>query len=110
VPLAVAHELYEDAVGRKDVRVNDDRKRPPPTGACVTWYTSDGVRVSPTKHEAGISVPPGTGPVRFHDRPSEIASGFVLLYAIDTEAGLQLFETVLRKHGIDRTPPPSWWT
>jgi hypothetical protein len=110
VPLAVAHELYEDALGRRDVRVNDDLKRPPPAGPCVAWYTSDGKRVLPTPHEAGILVQPGPGPVRFHDRPSDIASGFVLLYAIDTEAGLQLFEAVLRKHGIDRTSPPSWWT
>ena len=110
VPLAVAHELYEDVVGRRDVRVNDDRKRPPPTGSCVTWYTSDGVRVLPTQDEARSPVHTGPGPVRYHDRPSEIASGFVLLYMIDTEAGLRLFEAVLRKHGIDQTPPPSWWT
>src|SRR5262249_24565916 len=66
VPLAVAHELYEDAVGRRDVRVNDDHKRPPPTGTCIVWYTSDGVRVLPTQHDAGAQA--HTGPVRYHDR------------------------------------------
>jgi len=109
VPLAVAHELYEDAVGRRDVRVNDDLKRPPPTGSCVAWYTSDGARILPTQQEAGVEAHTGPAPVRYHDRPSEIASGFVLRYAIDTEVGLQRFEAVLRKHGIDGTLPPSWW-
>jgi hypothetical protein len=107
VPLAVAHELYEDVVGRRDVRVDNDLTRPPPTEKHVTWYTMDGVRVLPTKEAR--TVPVNLGAVIYHDRPAEIASGFVSLYAIESEAGLQLFEAVLRKHGIDRAPPPSWW-
>jgi hypothetical protein len=107
VPLPVAHELYEDAVGRRDLRVNDDPTSPPPSGEHVRWHTADGAWVLPTKEETVYRRT--VEPIVFHDHPAGIAYGFVIAYGIDSEAGLHLFETVLRKHGVDRAPPPSWW-
>ena len=50
------------------------------------------------------------GPIVFHDRPTEIgATAYVELYHVHGDDALALFESVLRKHDVDRALRPIWW-
>jgi len=117
-PLAIAHELYEDVVGRTDVRVAGHCACPPPEEPWVKWYTTKGERVVETKQQAEYEAMlgrhpdwfPSAKPIFWHDDPIAIgAIAYVNSYHIDTEVGLRLFCDVIRKHGLDKTQRPSWW-
>lgn len=118
VPLAVAHELYEHPLGRRAIRVNGAWCCPPPQDHEVAWYTSEGARVWSSHEEAAMKrMPPWItepwhrlGPIVFHDRPTEIgATAYVELYHLHGDDALALFESVLRKHGVDQASRPPWW-
>lgn len=118
IPLAVALELYEHPIGRRFVRVVGVGVGAAPHGIQVAWYTSDGARVYPTAQEAGYRRALETcaeastmlGPIVFHDRPTTIgASGYINRYHIDSEDGLQMFVSTLRRHSIDQAARPVWW-
>jgi hypothetical protein len=116
VPLAVALELYDHPIGRRFVRVGGIGGAP--EGAQIAWYTSDGAGVHPTaqaaKYRSARDRWPEAfaawGPILFHDDPAEIgAYGYIDRYHIDSEAGLQIFASTLRQHGIDQALRPLWW-
>lgn len=100
MPLEVAKELYEDPVGRKDVRVAGHCGCPSPDEPWIEWYDSEGRRIFPLskKHkdfsheEAGYQV--------FFKDPSKVGKGYIPLYHIDTEEGLRLFTDAIRKHQL----------
>lgn len=71
VPLSVAQEMYDDPVGREDVRVDGHCGCPAPEGVA---FESDLVRL--TKRAV------------------------VELYHIDSEIGLRLFVDTIRKYGL----------
>lgn len=120
VPLDVALELYEDPVGRRDVRVNGDCTCPPPEYPRVTYIGEDGrpVRVpqasdreSFARYDRGESselMSQAVEKVRreniFVDTDDEMRArsvdAYVDLYHIDTQEGLNLFVTTLRRSGV----------
>lgn len=120
VPLPVAQELYENPVGRKDVRVNGDCTCPSPEYPRVTYIGEEGraVRVpgetdreSFARYDRGESselmaqvVEKVRRENRFVDTNEEMKSrsvdAYVDLYHIDTQEGLNLFVTTLRRHGV----------
>lgn len=73
VPLAVAQELYANEIGKKDVRVVGHCGRPPPEDWLGGYHI---------QHD-------------WPERPNSIP-----FYHIDSQAGLELFTAMLRKHGL----------
>ena len=123
LPLAIAHELYEDPVGRTDVRVDGHCGQPPPEAPWVKWYLPDGKQVLPMEQKAEWEkyrtsesefmrklVADNAHKYAWHDDPASIgAVAFINCYHIDSEVGLRLFCDTVRKHGLDKTSRPSWW-
>ena len=118
VPLAVARELYDHPVGRIHVRVDGNGMSPAPVGKHVRWYTSEGLRVLPSEEDPSRqSMSPVLQEawdryrhrVAFHDQPEVVATACIETYHIDHDDALALFESVLRKHGVDARSRPTWW-
>lgn len=118
VPLAVADELYEHPLGRSAVRVDGDCTCPAPRENRIAWYTPDGRRVY--RFESALNQVPMSPLMAqiyeeyrsllvFHDQPEQIATPYVELYHIDGDEALALFDSVLRKHSVDRAVRPPWW-
>lgn len=110
VPLAVAQELYENEIGKKDVRVVGHCGCPPPE-EWAQWITPDGRVVRPSSEEAEFSALKREYPsiyadedYIFSDDPTSIgAEQFVTSYHIDSEDGLRLFADALRAHNLVTT-------
>jgi hypothetical protein len=116
VPLAVAVEIYEHPIGRRFVRVGGIGG--PPEGTQIAWFTRDGAGIHPTgqaaKYQSARSRWPeafaGWGPIVFHDDPAAIgAAGYIDRYHIDSEDGLQIFASMLRRYSLDQAVRPPWW-
>ncbi len=110
VPMAVARELYDDPVGKTDVRVNGSCACPPPIEAQTTLIASDGRTVidAAERDEFDRLFPESTRTELakqyiFSDDPSAAgAQEFIKVYHIDTEVGLRLFADTIKKHGLAR--------
>lgn len=109
MPLEIAKKLFQDPVGREDIRVAGHCGCPAPESPFITWRTPDGRMVAPVKEEAsfnGLIAKGHLGPKEkakfiFSDNPTSVgASAFVTSYHIDTEVGLRLFADTIRKHGL----------
>lgn len=107
LPLEVALRLYDDPVGRSDIRVTGHCACPPPEDPWITWRTPDGREVVPSDQEEGLATLASKGLISdryldqfvFTDDRSE-AIGTIDLYHIDTEVGLRLFvDTIKETHG-----------
>jgi hypothetical protein len=101
VPLDVAIQLYEDPVGRTDIRVAGHCGCPPPE-SWAQWYMSTGEIVLSLKEKTQIEgfpiIAKDIGPVVFSDDPKSLgASAFVESYHIDTEIGLRVFADSIRR-------------
>lgn len=110
VPLSIARALYDDPIGRMDVRVSGHCMCPPPEFPWVEHLDADGKHLRPTTNR-DRDVPPGgwdsptltpiltkiEATTRWVDDPeAEASSSFVDLYHIDSVAGLRLFADALR--------------
>ena len=113
VPLDVAREIYEDPVGRTDVRSGGDCAcRPPETWA--TYYDADGLILESDPDgkeeftyrsliERGHLTAEGLSRIHFvPDKRIGYARAVVDCYHIDSEVGLRLFVDTLRAHGLER--------
>lgn len=102
VPLDVARRLYADPVGAMDVRVAGHCACPAPD-EWATWFDGEEeVVIDPEgKQEAEVRsfmerrVFPDTALPRFAKSTDGLA-GFVMLYHIDSAAGLRLFADAMR--------------
>lgn len=109
IPLAVAQRLYADPVGRTDVRVAGHAAAPPPEYPWVDFYR-DGKRLHPKESEREVleiearnDAPPRLREIAaelrrttaYVDDPS-LGDGFVHLYHIDSQEGLNVFVSLLR--------------
>jgi hypothetical protein len=104
VPLPVAQELYNNPVGKTDIRVTGHCGCPPPD-EWVTYIDDKGRILCPTSEK-----PHGNGPlsksilartdIRFVEDPSAEGKGFIQLYHIDSELGLRIFADTLKKHNL----------
>lgn len=115
VPIKVAQELYEDPIGRKDVRVVGHCACPSPE-EWVEHYDANGMRLSPKSQEKEIldvENNPNSSElmmglaksvrerVRFVDNPEKEAyKSIIPSYHIDTQEGLNFFINTLIKHGL----------
>lgn len=106
VPIETAEELYNDPVGRTDVRVAGHAAAPPPL-EWSDWITADGRIVYPAYREAAhvafLERNPDVTPSNdlFSDDPEELgAKRFVTTYHIDTEVGLRVFSDILRARSL----------
>lgn len=110
VPIDVAHALYEDPLGRDDVRVAGHCGCPPPTDPWLTYLDVDGrelLILGDPKHDIMSGDSEIVGRVNaemkakyrwVEDRAA--AAGrrvFVDLYHIDSVAGLRLFADSVRR-------------
>lgn len=109
MPLKIAQELYNDPVGKTDIRVCGDCSCPAPEGVFITWRDKDGkVLLSTIQREALLITCGENNPIvkkvleeyRFVDDPAAEGSGFVVSYHIDTELGLRIFADTLKRHGL----------
>lgn len=115
VPIEVARELYEDPVGKTDVRVAGHCMCPAPDKWTV-WKTPDGCRVLAAKEEEGFKASAlkylgddsedsllklyGEKYV-FSDDPESLgAKQCVGSYHIDSELGLYKFVEALKRHHL----------
>lgn len=111
LPLDIAHLLYEDPIGKRDVRVAGHCGCPPPEDWAVPLL-ADGSHVlgeSWGSKQSGLSktgelvlnAQPGImgpNPV-FHDDPAaEAAKLYVTSYHIDSQEGIDLFCQMVREH------------
>lgn len=105
VPLAVARELYDDPVGRTDIRASGDAGcRPPELWA--RYLDSTGRELLPAGELSGLSKEI-VALVESNDRVRvvsnvEVEGGqpFITDYHIDSEIGLRVFADTLRKHRL----------
>lgn len=110
VPLVIARALYDDPIGREDVRVAGHCGCPPPEFPWIQHRDADGKKLRPLTSEATdtrfrddangllakISAEIMATTRWVADPEAEAARSFVDAYHIDTEAGLRLFADVLR--------------
>lgn len=104
VPIDIAWELYNDPIGKTDIRVGGDCGCPAPEPNYVRWYSKkDGLpiyRMSDkdryftlkTSHPDWFKDPDPY----FLDNPKECGVGFIESYHIDTELGLYIFSTRIK--------------
>jgi hypothetical protein len=108
VPFSVATELWNDPVGRTDVRVGGHCGCPSPAEYGTTYYDADGKVLYEdktgeeerrTQHfvDKGIITPEDQAKYRFvQDKRAAANVAFVSLYHIDSEVGLRLFADAIR--------------
>ena len=110
VPLSVARELYNDPVGKEDIRVSGHCGCPAPDdGHWAIWKAEDGRVVVATDHEAKLRELVGNGTLPeavlseyvFSDDPKSMgAKAYITSYHIDSEVGLRIFADTLKKHQL----------
>jgi hypothetical protein len=111
VPLQIARELYDDPVGRTDIRVNGDCSRPPPEGRQILWLDRKDRKLLPMSEWNSIVNRWGEDDpivkevrndpkIRFVNNPAAKGKGFIDTYHIDTETGLRVFADTLKKHKL----------
>lgn len=124
LPISIARELYEDPIGRSDIRVAGHCGCPAPEEPWIRWYTADGKQVLDLKQEAEFEghrdgdsalmrrlCAENVHKYAWSDDPLAIgAAACVAGYHIDSEVGLRLFCDTVRKHGLDKAKRPSWWS
>ena len=117
VPLAVAHALYEDPLGRDDVRVSGHCGCPPPADPWLKYVDADGKELL-TLGDPRHDVMHGDSEIVLRvnaemramyrwveDRAAAASEVFVDLYHIDSEAGLRLFADAVRDTTTTRRTP-----
>lgn len=122
VPLTVAWELYDDPVGKTDVRVDGHCACPPPEGHRVRRYDSAGKQIVLDKtgdeqgrflHYVETGAIPASHFEQLHwvsfesDLVRQTECAVVESYHIDTEIGLRLFADTIRKHGLHAVKEPT---
>lgn len=121
-PLHIASELYANEIGKTDIRVAGHCGCPPPEEPWVTWISTDGREVIPTKQkeewdkaeaENGMlwkTISKYAGKCLFSDDPLSIsAKGYVLNYHIDSEVGLYIFCEKIRQYDLHTATRTDWW-
>jgi hypothetical protein len=105
VPLAVAQKLYDDPIGKRDVRVNGDCTCPAPgdPGGHIEWFDEGGeVCVDPDgRQEAQMNALIAKGVLTAEDKPRfarsiDYLTGYITSYHIDSVEGLKLFADSLK--------------
>lgn len=104
MPLPVALELYEDPVGKDDIRVAGHCGCPPPEKPWVTWRDQDGKKRIPLSEKTKIDEYVAKGFIkleqlendRFVERPED-GWGFIESYHVDSEVGLRIFADAVQK-------------
>lgn len=113
VPLDVARELYEDPVGKEDVRVAGHCGCPPPEHPWVTYFDAEGFQLvtdPERKLEKERDALKAKGmlsldSLRFVDDAASVAvRAIVGTYHIDTEVGLRLFVDTIRRACLPDEP------
>lgn len=100
MPLDVAKELYEDPVGKTDVRVAGHGGCPPPEDPWIRWEDSKEREIYPLSSKPKNYPESEPGYEAFFEDPSKIGKGYITLYHIDTEEGLKLFAETIRQHQL----------
>lgn len=109
VPLVVAEEMYKNPIGAKDVRVAGHCGCPPPI-EWADWITPEGKVVISIKEyqgfkkyiDSGVLDESSIDPYEFSDDPESMnAKLFVTNYHIDSQEGLNLFTSTIKKYALD---------
>ncbi len=110
VPIKVARELYDDPVGRTDIRTAGFAGNTPPEAPWVEWLLPDGRHVSPADQEAEFRAlaekhpgiyGKGLEEIVWSDDPEGVgAECFVTSYHIDSYEGLKRFVSAIKQHGL----------
>lgn len=109
MPVAIARELYDDPVGRTDIRVCGSCTCPAPTAPHTTRIAPDGRKVIGladwkgfTKLFPGKKAQAGIAKeyISSKNPAARGAQEFIPFYHIDTEVGLRLFADTIKKHGL----------
>lgn len=115
VPLVVAQKLYENDLGKKDIRVAGHCGCPPPENPWLLWQTADGKKLVSSGEEDEFdlfiksgyldpSVKDGIIFANIEDFP-KLGEAYVDLYHIDSQAGLNLFVETLKAHHLVNSDP-----
>ncbi len=109
VPLAVAQEMYDTEVGKRDIRVAGHCGCPPPIEWAYYYNEAGQMATSSKEFQNGIDLFTRMGHAESLDKwktehfPCDDTSalpGFITSYHIDTELGLYIFAETLRKHQL----------
>lgn len=103
MPLEMAQKLYDDPIGKVEVRVAGHCGCPPPEKPWITWRDDEGNELIHIKEKAEIDRFVAKGHIspeqmkdrRFSETPEQ-GHGFVESYHIDSQAGLRLFADAVR--------------
>jgi len=107
VPLEVAKQLYENEIGRKDVRVVGHCGCPPPE-EWITWFDDQGLQlIGITELERAnqlLKRMKKSIPGRYRGVPkkdfSKYGKPYITSYHIDSQAGLNLFIETLKRNNV----------
>ena len=98
LPLNVAQRLYQDPVGKEDIRVDGHCGCPAPEGGYIRWYDAEGNWLLPLTDKQQVEDLKAKGYLSeeykdclFVEDPSAVGNGFVQSYHIDSEVGLRIF-------------------
>ncbi len=100
MPLEAAKALYADSIGKIDVRVAGHAGCPPPESPWVEWRDNKGRRIFPMSKKPKYYSEKDDGYQIYFDDPSKVGMGFIPLYHIDTDEGLKLFASIIRKYQL----------
>lgn len=103
LPLEMALKLYENPIGKVEVRVAGHCGCPPPEKPWITWKDKEGNTLIEMKEKKqfdefiakGHLKPEVLNGRRFSEEP-EKGRGFIESYHIDSQAGLRLFADAVR--------------
>jgi len=102
VPVSVAWELYDNPVGKQDIRVCCHCGCPAPTPEWVIYRTLDGKLVRPLAIREKLAEwmkPEELEEIVFDDDTSDY-QGCIETYDIDSELGLYIFVETLKRHRL----------
>ncbi len=111
VPLRVAKEMYDDPVGKSDIRVCGHCGCPPPEEPWIVWRDKKGRKLLLMserkklvnrlgKNDPTVKSILNDPKIRFVKNRAVAGEGFIRFYHIDSETGLRLFADTLRKHKL----------
>lgn len=116
VPIDVAKQLYNDSVGKTDIRVDGHCGCPAPEPPWAKYYDAEGrevltmydyeemVRLSAKSPLIKKNCEKFAYRYRYASDPSQVAELYVTTYHIDSELGLYLFANAVRD--LNRPLPP----
>lgn len=107
IPLEVANKLYENEIGKSDIRVNGHCGCPPPLEQAIYEDAEGNILISKEEMDEINLWIKKRPDYKFENNyknidevPIDLRKGYIELYHIDSELGLYVFTEILKKEGV----------